>query len=317
LKLILIHNPRAGQDRRPKGGDLLGWLRGAGYEVLYQSVRDDAWADVLHEPAELVVVAGGDGAVRKVILKLTERRVDLPLAILPIGTANNVSRTLGLIDTPLDELILSWPTARRVGFATGTAKGPWGSHRFIESVGAGFIAFMMATLDRQESRRPAGSQPRKGLEQVRSAFRQRLQEYPGSDFQIRLDEQDLSGNYLAVEAMNIKHGGPSLPLAPAADPTDNLLDLVLVPASHRQKLLECLSGQPAGPQNVSLTVGRGKRLQIQCSTDVHVDDESWPEPVSTRKPGEVRIDMEMDGQPINILLPRRSPARRSKLSKTG
>src|SRR5262249_24549925 len=155
-----------------------------------------------------------------VIRKFTEARHHVPIAILPMGTANNVSRTLNLVDKPLEELIASWASARTIRFATGTVTGPWGSRVFIESVGAGFVASTIAKLDRQKSAGAAAWAGNDGLGHIHKVFRKQLQDFPASPFRIALDQKDLSGNYILVEVMNIKYVGPNLCLAPGADPTD-------------------------------------------------------------------------------------------------
>ena len=63
--------------------------------------------------------------------------------------------------------------------------------------------------------------------------RKRVWDWPAHELQITLDGEDLSGEYILLEVMNIQHIGPSLHLAPDANPGDGLLDVVLVKAAHR------------------------------------------------------------------------------------
>jgi diacylglycerol kinase family enzyme len=46
----------------------------------------------------LVLAAGGDGTVGKVAHELIDSGI--PLSVLPLGTANNLARTLGFIGSP-------------------------------------------------------------------------------------------------------------------------------------------------------------------------------------------------------------------------
>ena len=70
-----------------------------------------------------------------------------PIAVLPVGTANNISKVLGLADTTPERLIAGWATARRIGFDTGLVDGPWGATRFIEGFGVGLLARAITELD--------------------------------------------------------------------------------------------------------------------------------------------------------------------------
>ena len=58
--------------------------------------------------ADLIVAVGGDGTVASVAREVAGH--DVPLAVLPVGTANNIAFSLGC-DGPLDELIDHWPRA--------------------------------------------------------------------------------------------------------------------------------------------------------------------------------------------------------------
>jgi hypothetical protein len=82
-----------------------------------------------------------------------------------------------------------------------------------------------------------------------------------------------------VEAMNIPTVGPNLRLAPEADPTDGLLDVVLLSekdrAEFREHLRSFFPGHNGAP---ALTVERARRIELAWDGfDVHIDDEPWPE----------------------------------------
>ena len=119
-------------------------LKTAGFQPKYQSSKDD-YKQTLHKRWDLVIVAGGDGTVARVARHLHNR--DIPLAILPIGTANNVARALGLNDY-IEALISQLPTAQPKRLDIGVARGPWGKRRFLEAVGFGTIAKAIAHTTR-------------------------------------------------------------------------------------------------------------------------------------------------------------------------
>ena len=89
---MLLHNPKAGRGEYSKN-KLTRAFRKAGHQVTYRSTKEHGWKRSIKDSKELIVVAGGDGTVGKVAHQLIGR--SKPLTILPIGTANNLARSLG------------------------------------------------------------------------------------------------------------------------------------------------------------------------------------------------------------------------------
>ncbi len=145
MKIVLIHNPDAGDDQQPSSDELLGLIRDAGHTARYQSSKDENWHSALEQACDIVAVAGGDGIIGTVAKHLIGRQV--PIAVLPMGTANNIAKTLGLTDRPLEQLIAGWATAPRVKFDVGMASGPWNLKYFIEGLGIGLFTETMYRLD--------------------------------------------------------------------------------------------------------------------------------------------------------------------------
>ena len=119
MRVTAIYNPEAGQKPLTRQR-LAALLDRAGYLATLVSATGGRWKDALDDPGALVVVAGGDGTTAKVAKRLAGRGV--PLAILPVGTANNVARSFGL-DGRLDELIARWSDATPTPVDLGLARG--------------------------------------------------------------------------------------------------------------------------------------------------------------------------------------------------
>ena len=107
-------------------------LKLARCDAVYCSTKDDDFSDQLHQPADLIVVAGGDGTVAKIVKNMPDRGV--PIAIIPLGSANNIARSFGIAGTP-HEIAESWDLHRYQPFQVGNAQGPWGERQFVEGVG--------------------------------------------------------------------------------------------------------------------------------------------------------------------------------------
>jgi diacylglycerol kinase (ATP) len=237
MRVTLLHNSKAGNDDQPPKDVLLCLIQQAGYEVTYQSTKDDNWDIVLENPGDLVVAAGGDGTVGQVAKRLVGQHI--PIAVLPLGTANNIAKTLGLMDTSLEQLITGWATAPRIKVDSAIASGAWGTTHLIESLGMGLFAQTMSraksistldALDRTEE-----------LKTVLDLLKQQVSQCPARSLTLSLDGQDISGEYVLLEVMNIQYVGPNLHLAPNIGLNDGLLTVVLVREGEQNKITNYLS----------------------------------------------------------------------------
>src|SRR4051812_7273089 len=104
----LLHNPGAGNERHTKD-ELVTQIKAAGFNCEYASVKGWFW-DNITDKIDFVIVAGGDGTIRKIAKELLGRKIldkTFPIALLPVGTANNISKTLQIFGKTAD-IIQSW-----------------------------------------------------------------------------------------------------------------------------------------------------------------------------------------------------------------
>jgi diacylglycerol kinase (ATP) len=305
VRVSLVHNPTAG-DENHSGEELVTMLGKAGYDAAHYTTEKEDLARLADDPQELVVAAGGDGTVRKVATCLIGRGV--PIAILPIGTANNISKTLGISGTPR-QLIESWSSAGRKKFDVGVISSRWRNAWFLEAIGLGVFPQAISILNFIDDKVEADFDDRREkLLRDLNALKDILSRYSLQDVNVTLDGKDLSGRYMMAEAMNINFIGPNLYLAPGADPGDGYLDVVLVTDEERKELLDYLSARIEGKESPpSLTVHRGKTLEISWDgSQMHVDDKVWiadidRNDVSPSSP--VSIKIELQNQALEFLVP--------------
>ncbi|MES2564144.1 MAG: diacylglycerol kinase family protein [Pseudomonadota bacterium] len=302
VRISLIHHPSAGDDDQPDAEALTRLLRHHSHTVRYQSADEDIWGAVLDEPADLVVVAGGDGTVGRVARKLIGR--DLPLAPLPLGTANNISRTLGLTGRSIDEIVQGWRHAERITFDAGVAQGPWGSRYFIEGFGIGLFACTIPAAERSKTLQNLDEAQAKVAYAV-GMLRERLHRCPSLHLQMKLDGRSLSDDYVLFEAMNMEFVGPNLHLAPDMRPNDGLLDVVLVTADERDALEEPLSKWQHGSlERPHLTSHRARAITLNWTGyEVHIDDEPWPGKGDQALPQSAQIELEVLPNALEFLAP--------------
>src|SRR6266480_8026717 len=136
MRITLMHNPKAG-DAEHGRKQLMAALAEAGHHATYQSTKERGFKKALKQPTDLVLAAGGDGTVGKVATRLIDSGV--PLSVLPLGTANNLARTLGFVASP-EEIVANLENGSKRVFDVGLAIGPCGKEYFFESGGGGLLA---------------------------------------------------------------------------------------------------------------------------------------------------------------------------------
>lgn len=120
---LLLYNPESGRGRIGKNLDrLVAVFRSYDYRLTPREI------DFAHTPfdggdtPELIVVAGGDGTVNYVVNRMKQAGLNLPLGILPAGTANDFAKALGMSHDPLEaarQIILGEETPIDCGRVNG------------------------------------------------------------------------------------------------------------------------------------------------------------------------------------------------------
>jgi diacylglycerol kinase family enzyme len=301
MRVTLIHNANAGDGKRWDRKALVAAIRSVGHTVRYCSSHDRRLPAALKWPADLIAIAGGDGTVAKVAKRMRGRNV--LLTTLPVGTANNIATSLGFNEIPLEEHPARWTHGRTTRVEIGRATGPWGSKRFVEAFGLGMLPFgirrAMAAPPRSDHSRE------QKVTNAMTAMRKALRGCETILVGAMLDGRDISGQYLVLQAMNIGFVGPNLNLAPAANPGDGLLDIVLVSEDERDLLDRYLAAAEEGDAcPPALPLRRGRVLEIEWSGfAVHIDDALWRSP-GAKKVATTAIEISLPGDEVEFLIPR-------------
>jgi diacylglycerol kinase (ATP) len=247
MRAILLHNPAAGFGDHSRD-TILSALRLAGLLTFYYSVKNDDFAAALHRTVELVVVAGGDGTVAKVIAQMPDRSI--PVVILPLGTANNIARSLGIAGASLEMVEELLECGNTQSLNIGSAQGPWGHRRFVEAAGPGALA--QAIQKPRDGKSIGGDR----LQMGRRRLQELLYRHEVLNVEVVVDGKALPGDILAVEVLNVPYTGPALPLAPRADPREGIFDIVCISSRRRSDMTSWLDAPHQSPPPVVFERGR-------------------------------------------------------------
>ncbi|HSM35587.1 MAG TPA: diacylglycerol kinase family protein [Longimicrobiales bacterium] len=299
-RALVIVNPNAGQDpperlRRALGGalaarnvpfDLVETLEpGHATELARAAITDGYTA---------VAAAGGDGTLAEVATGLVGS--DVPLAIVPRGTANQVARNLGI---PTDVEGAAEVIAR--GRAVPVDLGRADDRVFALAVGAGLDAVVMSATSREMKERWGFAA------YIYATIREAVRTAP-VDFRVVADGEELRIRALSVMVANVGElfAGilpsvlPSLSLAPAGERAldtwrDGLLDVVVVaPAGvmgMASVLWQSASGAFAGDKHLFHRRAREVTVDADAPVPLQVDgDPGGTTPVRiTVVPDDLRV----------------------------
>jgi diacylglycerol kinase family enzyme len=285
----VLHNPGAGEGETSKR-ELISQLEAAGFKCSYSSTKHFRWENIgTQDKLDFLVLAGGDGTVRKVAdgllsRKMTEKKY--PLALLPFGTANNIALTLGLSDS-VERNVRGWRKGALKKFDVGVIDGLDQPAFFLEGFGYGLFPKLMHAMERKKHNDIPD--PKEKLQTALELLHEMVLTAPVKKCQLQIDEIDYSGEFLLIEVMNIRSIGPNLTLAPEADPGDGEFEVVLVTEKQRDHLAEYVKQKIAGEEvPFDFPLLKAKRLKISWDgKHVHVDDEYH----KLEKPIDIRIEM--------------------------
>ena len=178
---------------------------------------------------DTVLSVGGDGTAYEVTSGLAF--TDTALGIIPAGTGNDVIKTLALPKKPLESLdyILSHPKKK-------IDLGSFNGHLFLNVCGMGFD---VAVLEHSH----AAKKYVRGLLPYLYGLIKTIITYKPSPMNITIDGTSLpTESYLVCSVANGRYIGGGIPIAPEADMSDGLLDVVIVKSVPNYKLPKYLPG---------------------------------------------------------------------------
>ena len=262
-RAMLIVNPRA---RRGTGSILAAKqvLANAGIEIEEMATsKNESASDLIARNADhfdMAIVGGGDGTLNNAAAGLVYS--GLPLGVLPLGTANDFARTMGIPPDPVQaaEIIAA-------GRETAVDLGEVNGHLFFNVASIGFSAELAAELTEHAKKRwgTLGY----GIVAARILMRSRL-------FTAYVEHDDTIEKIrtMQVSVGNGRHYGGGMTVEETATAEDGWLDLYSLEVDHWWRLLRLLPSLRKGTQGQWDDVRAFKTTEVTIRT-------KQPRPVNT------------------------------------
>lgn len=266
-RALLIINPRSGTRQRESIPGMVEAVMSKHETELMVKVTtcpEDVTVfarEAVDQRFDKVIVAGGDGTVSEVASVLCF--TDIPLAILPCGSGNGLSRTLA-IPQDFQKAVEVIDRDYQIVIDRGQVNG----NPFFCTFGMGFDAMV--------SKKFATEKRRGRITYIKNAFREFLS-YNSEVYAISVDGNVVAERAMLVAVCNASQYGNNAFIAPEASLTDGLLDITIIHDGsllmHAMAGLQLMSGHI--DRNILVDTFRVSQAEISRlkSGPVHIDGE--------------------------------------------
>jgi diacylglycerol kinase (ATP) len=263
--VLIVHGARA---ERQDVRHLVNWVREKGHHVEPHVTFETGEALAIAAAAakrgvDVVAAAGGDGTVNEVVNGLDG--FDVPLGIIPLGTANDFARQVGIpadADHAMDVILQRKP--RRLD--TGSLNG----RRFlnVSTGGVGAEATAETPPEMKESLGPL-AYAISGMRKL-ADFHPQYARFAGDGF-------EYEGEFLMFAVGLTRSTGGGTMVTPMASVTDGLLDLCVIQGMSRgdfaRIVLRVKRGEHLGEEGVQYAQVRAVTIGAREPISVNVDGE--------------------------------------------
>ena len=272
-KVKFIYNPFSGENIIVGELDKIVKLhQGKGYSIVPYRIDSDsdineAFNDI-NEGYCYILIAGGDGTVDSVVNIVMSKNIQLPLGVLPVGTANDFAKLIGMSDDiyeACEAILSSEPLPVDIGRVN--------EKYFVNVASTGlFTDVSQKTDDNLKNTIGKLAYYLKGLEQLTS-FRK---------LHVNISSEELHFDdymYLLLIFNGMTAG--NFKLAPKSQVTDGLLDVIIFKAVPIKELIplfiRILKGEHLEDNGVIHF--KTKRLKVDCQEDIltDIDGEKGPD----------------------------------------
>lgn len=269
-KSFFIVNPESGSKQGMKICSKIHdlWAQNGIWHEIYitKSHTDIASAvkSAIEKSTTEIIVVGGDGTLLAVVNALDG--FPMPIGIVPCGTGNDFARTQGLplqVESALLDLV-GWNTKKTVD----VGKSSGSCFLNVASIGIDAAIVKRTTQVRKWAKGPAVYFLASLIE---------ILNYKPLRISLFVDDMEYARTVELVAVANGSYYGGGMRIAPMADPTDGIYDIVIANKMKRLRLIQLLpklyTGSHIGESEIEIL--RGKNIKISTSkiTPINLDGE--------------------------------------------
>jgi diacylglycerol kinase (ATP) len=253
-------------------------LESLGLELVEEAIEDpQTLPDLIRrygDQVDRVIIGSGDGTVNAAIQGLLD--TGLPLGVIPLGTANNLARTLGIPAAPLEacEVIAA---GRVKAIDLGWVNGNY----FLNVAGMGLSTKINQSVEKQFKRQWGV------IAYMVTAFKLMLKERRFRA-EIRCNGESVRVKTYQITVCNGRFYGSGLTVAADADIDDHRLDLCSLEVDHWWQALGLIPsvfrGEYATEQGMRLIQGQELEIFTRKRRSIDTDGE-----VTTQTPATFRV----------------------------
>ncbi|WP_315121020.1 YegS/Rv2252/BmrU family lipid kinase [uncultured Clostridium sp.] len=273
-KVKFIYNPYSGENSIINDLDRIITIHQKyGYTVVPYRISmnytlESAFEDI-NKNYKYILIAGGDGTVDSIVNFIKEKDIDLPIAILPVGTANDFAKFIGMptdIGEACEQILNSIPKKIDIGKVN--------DKYFINVASAGLFTDISQKTDTNlKNNLGKLAYYVKGIEQIPNFRKLKIK--------VSSDEINYDGDMYLILVFNGQTAG-NLHLAYKAEVDDGMLDVIIIQAGALIDLIPLFISMLKGDhlENVpNLLYFKTNKLHIECYEDIvtDIDGEKGPD----------------------------------------
>ncbi|MCV3215726.1 lipid kinase [Plectonema radiosum NIES-515] len=266
-RALLLVNPHARQGQNSLS-EAINYLKQLGFDLLEESTENAEQIPSVIErhqhEVDLAIVGGGDGTLNAAVDALVTSQ--LPLGILPLGTANDLARTLGIPNSLTKACdIIAHGEVRRIDL--GCVNGKY----FFNVASLGLSVKITQRLTKEAKRRW-------GVFAYAATALQVIWESRPFSAEIRFNGESVKVKTVQIAVGNGRYYGGGMAVAHDASIEDQRLDLYSLEIKHWWEIIPLLPGMRQGRHTNSGNVRTLNGQEIE---------------VYTRKPRPINTDGEI------------------------